>query len=229
MLRTTKKEDSMKKELFFVLVGLSMISFSVFGLGSSDSRGQLSGSNRRSVSEGADLAEVPETDYTPRQNPLVQRAGVVRAEDLKAKGDVYALPATALKPEVERLPPPVYAISGVKGQEINENHPWWEVVDIVVDLPGGEKFSRGLIEGHDISDWILNLPKGLEAKAHRIKKGAVTAKIYISGTPEETMRDTIRVTIPGDFLESGLNREFASPTESDSRQAWEEIQTQSEI
>jgi hypothetical protein len=219
----------MKKELFFVFAGLIMISFSVFGSGLSDSRSRSSGSNRRAVSEGEDLAEVPDIDYIPRQNPLVQRAGVIRPEDLRAKGDVYALPATALKPEEERLPPPVYAISGVKGQEINENDPWWEVVDIVVVLPEREKFSKGLIEGHEVNEWILNLPKGLEAKVHRIKKGATTVKIYISGIPEETMRDTIRVTIPGEFLESGQNREFASPTESDSRKAWEDIQTASEI
>jgi hypothetical protein len=219
----------MKKELVFVFAGLIMISFSVFGAGLTDSRSRSSGSNRRGVSEGEDLAEVPDIDYVPRQNPLIQRAGVVRPEDLRAKGDVYALPATALKPEEERLPPPVYAISGVKGQEINENDPWWEVVDIVVVLPEKEKFSRGLIEGHEVNDWILNLPKGLEAKVHRIRKGATTIKIYISGTPEETMRDTIRVTIPGEFLESGTNREFSSPTEIDSRKAWEDIQTKSEI
>jgi hypothetical protein len=219
----------MKKKVFFVFAGLIMISVSVFGSGLTESRSRTGGSNRRGVSEGEDLAEVPDIEYIPRQNPLVGRAGVVRPEDLRTKGDVYALPATALKPEAERLPPPVYAISGVKGQEINEHDPWWEVVDIVVVLPEKEKFAKGLIEGHEVNDWILNLPKGLEAKVHRIKKGATTVKMYISGIPEETMRDTIRVTIPGEFLEGGRNREFASPTEIDSRKAWEDIQTESEI
>jgi hypothetical protein len=219
----------MKKMLFLVLVGLALVTSSVFGGGIRDSvlgkpggadasttSGASNVPNRPSVAEGADVAEVAVQDYVPRRNPAV----------VFAIGDVIAKPAEALQPEVERLPPPVYTISGVKGREISEGDPL-EAVDIVVTLPNSEVFSVGLIEGQDVSSWILNLPDGLEALAHRVKKGDSTVKIFVSGTPKETLRDTIRLTIPGDFLGRGTALEFTTPTEPASRKVWEDSQTDS--
>jgi hypothetical protein len=162
----------------------------------------------------AEVAEVPDMDFLPRQNPATATAG----------GSVYALPAEPLNPEDERLPPPVYAISGVKGVEINEESPN-QAVDIVVYLPEKETFSRGILEGQDVSGWIRNLPTGLEARAHGVKKGAVSVKIYISGTPRETGRELITVAIPGTYLTGGTERQFVSPTEEESQKTWENSQT----
>jgi hypothetical protein len=166
------------------------------------------------VADAADLAEVPDRDFLPRQNPATARAD----------GSVYALPAEPLLPEDERLPPPVYAISGVKGVEINEGFPN-EAVDIIVNLPEKETFSRGILEGEDVSGWIANLPTGLEARVHGVKKGATSVKIYISGTPEVTGRELIRVNIPGTYLTGGAARQFVSPTEEESQKSWADSQT----
>lgn len=174
-------------------------------------------SGQSRVSEVADLAEVAETDYLPRQNPHVQRAS----------SSVYALPATPLKPEAERLPPPVYAIAGVKGIEIQEGNPL-EAVDIIVDLPERDTFSRGILEGEDVSDWIQNLPGGLEARAHGVKKGATSIKIYITGTPTVTGRELVRVSIPGTYLKGGNARQFVSPTEQESFDSWQKTQTEAQ-
>jgi hypothetical protein len=199
----------MKKTVLLVFAGLMIACLPVFAKGITDSsRGESAARNQ--VADVADVAEVPVRDYEPRRNPGVQRAS----------GQVYALPAIALAPEPERLPPPVYAISGVKGQEIQEGTPW-EVVDIVIELPEKETFSRGLLEGEDVANWIQNLPSGLEARAHGAKKGATSIRIYISGTPEVTMREIIRVSIPGTYLTSGTARSFVSPTEDASFNAWQ--------
>jgi hypothetical protein len=164
------------------------------------------------VAEVDDVAEVTDQEYPVRRNPSVQ----------VASGNVYALPAKPLSPELERLPPPVYAISGVKGVEITETSPL--VVDIIVNLPEKEKFSRGILEGTDISDWIPNLPEGLEARAHGVKKGATAINIFISGTPAITARTPVQVTIPGTFLEGGAGRRFVSPTEQESFDSWQKSQ-----
>jgi hypothetical protein len=203
------------KKRAFLLVGITLIGFSVsscLSLASSAS----GDANQSAVADVADVAEVKDSEFVPRMNPAVQRAD----------GSVYALPAAALNPETERLPSPVYTISGIKGQEISEGNPW-EVVDIVVNLPEKESFSNGIIEGHPVNDWILNLPAGLQARAHGVKKGGTSIKIYISGTPEVTGRDVIRVRIPGSYLTSGSDRQFVSPTEEESLAVWEAKQTQS--
>jgi hypothetical protein len=212
----------MKNVWVLVLAGLTIISLSFSGCGTFTKffvRDQSANQSR--VAEVGDLAEVPDIQIPPRPNPANQSAEVVLE-----KGGVYAVPASALKPESERLPPPVYAISGVKDQEISENNPW-EVVDVVVLLPKEESFSKGILEGYEVNDWIINLPPGLEARAHGVKKGATKVSIYISGTPEKTGRDYIKVNIPGDYLQGGAARQFLSPTEEDSLSAWEEQQTQS--
>jgi hypothetical protein len=177
--------------------------------------GREESASQSRVADVADVAEVQDIEYLPRRNPGVQRAG----------GSIYALPATALTPEEERLPPPVYAIAGVKGVEIHEDRPL-EAVDIIVELPEKETFSRGILEGEDVSDWIPNLPKGLEAKAHGVRKGANSIKIYISGTPTVTARELVRVNIPGTYLTGGTSRQFVSPTEEESFDSWQKSQTE---
>jgi hypothetical protein len=201
----------MKKALLFAFVWLTILgSGGLLFAGGGASRDKA-GQSR--VVDVADLAEVRESEYKPRQNPKVQRAS----------GNVYALPAGELKPEDEMLPPPVYAISGVKGVEIGEI---WEAVDIVIDLPEKVTFSRGILEGEDVSGWIEELPPGLEARAHGIKKGAKTVKIYISGTPTVAVRREIKVTIPGTYLTSGNAQDFVSPTEQESFDSWKVNQTE---
>ncbi|MFP3089747.1 hypothetical protein LQZ21_05410 [Treponema sp. TIM-1] len=215
------------KRMLFIFVGLAMISIHGFALGGSDSSASRKGEGgTQYVIETPNLDEVRIQVPLPRRNAGIQRAG----------SPVYALPADALAPEAERIPPPVYAISGVRGQEIREVKELreigrntyavtWEVVDIVVELPEGETFSQGILEGEDVSDWIENLPDGLEATAHKVKKGANSIKIYISGIPTVTMRELIRVNIPGTYLTRGNSRAFVSPTEEASFQSWQEGQT----
>jgi hypothetical protein len=204
----------MKKTLLFVFAWLAMTV--VYGGGLAFAGGAFTKKEKTSQSreaEIAEVAEVVEADYIPRKNPNVKRAS----------GNVFALPATALNPESERLPTPVYAVSGVRGIEINEDI-FWEVVDIIVNLPEKESFSRGILEGEDVSDWIPNLPAGLEARAHGVKKGASSIKIYISGTPSVTARELIQVIIPGTYLTGGTARKFVSPTEEESFDSWKKTQ-----
>jgi hypothetical protein len=209
---TGVRSEEMNKTKLFVFLGLMMlfVSGTLFA-GGIFQRGDQAVQGR--VADAVDVAEVPDMDFLPRRNPATARA----------TGSVYALPAEPLLPEDERLPPPVYAISGVKGVEISEGSPW-EVVDIIVNLPERESFSRGILEGQDVSGWITNLPAGLEAKAHGVKKGAVSVKIYISGTPAVTGRELIRVNIPGTYLTGGTARQFVSPTEEESQKTWEDSQ-----
>jgi hypothetical protein len=181
----------------------------------------------------SDITEVPDIDYQEeirknearkiaeaRKGPAVQR----NPNTIQAGGNVYALPAEALNPVRERLPPPAHAISGVKDVELKDGDPM--IVDIIVNLPGKETFSRGILEGEDVSEWIPNLPAGLEARAHGIKKGAKTIKIYVAGTPEVTAREVVRVTIPGTYLTGGTARQFVSPMEEESYNAWQKSQTE---
>jgi len=176
--------------------------------------GRQSIGGQSNVAEAAAIAEVQDSDYEPRRNPAAGRAS----------STVYALPAIPLKPEAERLPTPVYAISGIRGREIQESNPW-EVVDIWVELPANESFSRGIVEGEDKSDWIVNLPAGLEGRVHGIKKGATSIHIYVSGTPTVTAREEIKVKIPGTYLTGGVDLQFISPNEVESLSAWEASQT----
>jgi hypothetical protein len=169
------------------------------------------------VAEVAEVSEVKDSDFVPRRNPAAGRAS----------STVYAAPALPLKPAAERLPTPVYAISGVRNQAIQEQEKsLWEAVDIVVELPVKETFSRGLVEGADVSDWILNLPAGLEGRAHNVKKGAASIRIYVAGTPSVTAREEIKVKIPGAYLSGGADLQFVSPTETESISAWEASQTE---
>jgi hypothetical protein len=215
----------MRKVEPYVFRGLIMVCLLIvgcaglsFGLGGRESGGGQDGVTRAAevarAARAADVPEVEDIDYVPRRNPAAARA----------TSPVYALPAVPLKPEAERLPPPVYAISGIKGQEISESTPW-EVVDIRVDLPSGEAFLWGLVEGVDVSTWILNLPAGLEGRAHGVKKGDTSILIYVAGTPVVTARGEIRVRIPGNYLAGGADLLFISPSEAESRSVWEANQT----
>jgi hypothetical protein len=203
----------MKKLMAFVFTGLMMLAVggtlfagAIFQQGSS--------TQGRGVADVAAVAEVADREFSPRQNPATIQAG----------GRVYALPATPLRPEAERLPPPFYAISGIRGVEISEDVNG-EVVDIYVTLPERETFSRGILEGEDVSSWIENLPAGLEARAHGVKRGDTVIKMYVSGTPTVTGREIIRVTIPGTYLAGGNARQFVSPSEEESQRVWGTSQT----
>jgi hypothetical protein len=198
-----------------LIVGCAGLSF---GGGNKESIGDEPGLKPRLPAEAGVIAEVEEGVYIPNRNPDAGTASTA----------VYAEPAAQLKPERERLPTPVYAISGVRNQEIHESTPGQEAVDIVVILPERETFSRGLVEGADVSDWILNLPAGLEGRAHNVKKGATSIRIYVAGTPTVTARAEIRVRIPGTYLTGGTDKLFDSPTEAESISAWEADQTAQE-
>jgi hypothetical protein len=204
----------MKKALFLVAAGLTMLSVSTFGAGLFE--------RRSGETDQAWVAEVPEGDIEARFNPAV--AG------RRAEGNPYALLATDFSPATEKLPPPYYAISGVKGQEILEpvGGKAREAVDIVVDLPQNESFVRGLIEGTDVSSWIVNLPRGLEARAHALRRNAKSIRIYVSGTPEVTARAIVSVNIPGNYLKGGVDLRYDSPSADESYNSWREKQTQSE-
>jgi hypothetical protein len=203
----------MKKLMAFIFTGLMtlVVGNALFAGGIFQ---RSSTSQTRGVADTAEVAEVADREFYPRQNPAT----------VQAAGRVYALPATPLKPEAERLPPPFYAISGIRGMEISEGARG-EVVDIFVNLPERETFSRGILEGDDVSSWVENLPAGLEARAHGVKKGATVIKMYVSGTPTVTGREIIRVTIPGTYLTGGSARQFVSPTQEESETAWADSQT----
>jgi hypothetical protein len=204
----------MKKTLLFAFVWLTLTVLWGGGLLFAGGGGDKNKAGQARVADVADVAEVTDQEYPVRRNPAVQVAG----------GNVYALPAEPLNPEQERLPPPVYAISGVRGVEITETSPL--AVDIIVNLPEKEKFAKGILEGTPVNHWIEDLPEGLEAKAHGVKKGATTVKIFISGTPERTARTYIQVKIPGDLLEGGSDQLFKSPTAEESLESWQKSQTE---
>jgi hypothetical protein len=218
----------MKKLMVFVFAGLMTLFVSGSLFAGAMFQRQGASTQGGGVASAAEIDEVPDQKFYPQPNPAAKQAG----------GSVSALPAIPLKPEAERLPPPFYAIAGVKGIAIREtgldpssnssreqNLDYMEVVDIIVILPERESFSRGILEGDDVSHWVGNLPAGLEARAHGLKKGANSIRIYISGTPTVTGRETVTVTIPGTYLTWGVDRRFVSPTQEESQKAWEDSQT----
>jgi hypothetical protein len=209
----------MKKLMVLVFAGLMMlvVSGSLFANGGQDLPGQ------------GGTARAEEIDQVPVDKSLPQRdRRTIAAEWRTNDGGVHALPATKLDTWEEVLPPPFYAISGVRGQPIREDGSAMEAVDIRIDLPKGEKFSRGLMGGDDVSSWIENLPAGLEARAHRVRKGATYILIYISGTPTVTAREVIRVTVPSTYLTRGAAVQFVSPTEEENQTTWVDRQTKEE-
>jgi hypothetical protein len=202
----------MKKLIIFGFAGLMLLSAG--GTAFASAIFQQGSSSQGRVADAAEVAEVADREFSPRRNPAVVQAG----------GNIFALPATPLEPEAARLPPPFYAISGVRGVEISEGEDG-EAVDIIVNLPERESFSRGILEGDDVSSWIENLPAGLEARAHGVKRNDKVIKIYVSGIPTVTGREIVRVTIPGTYLTGGNARQFVSPSQEESQQAWEDSQT----
>jgi hypothetical protein len=178
-------------------------------------RDMMRRSQEVSVANAADILEVEDRDISPdlRRNPKTGRA----------MGDVWAEPAAPIAEgnETERLPLPVYAVSGVKGQEILPG----ERVDIVVRLPDSEKFVKGLIEGENVSEWIENLPPGLTALARGVRVNDTAIRIYITGKPAVTGHTMVRVNIPESYLAGGIARQFRSPTEEENIRAFEASQT----
>jgi hypothetical protein len=210
----------MKKLMVFVFAGLMMLVVS----------GTLfAGGGRDDSISGGGTARAEVIDQVPVDKSLPQRdRRTIAAEWRTDEGGVHALPATKLDTWEEVLPPPFYAISGVRGQAIREEGSAIEAVDIRIDLPKGEKFARGLLGGDDVSSWIENLPAGLEARAHRVRKGATYILIYISGTPTVTAREVIRVTVPSTYLTRGAALQFVSPTEEENQTTWVDRQTKEE-
>jgi hypothetical protein len=239
VIKILRKEVKLRKEFFMKRTALLVCAFIVaaagpaFAMGALSSGGsqtsgrpqtsgrlQSSGSMRVGLAQKpaaadvGDIAEVEDWDVSQdlRRNPNTE----------KAQGYVYAEPAAALKEApLPTLPPPVYAISGVKGLEIRDS----ERVDLVVVLPEPDRFARGLIEGEDVSNWVENLPQGLEALAHRVKVNDKSMRIYITGTPAVSSRGSVIVNIPGVYLESSQTRRFVSPTEEATQRVFEKSQT----
>jgi putative protein kinase ArgK-like GTPase of G3E family len=204
----------MKKAKFFGFAGLLIVSFAVSGCAL---LGGLVPKKAVVQTVTAEVAEVADTVYQPRRNPVTATA----------QGDTYAVPASTLSPEAERLQPPVYAISGVKGQDIGEI---WEAVDVVLQLRNKDTFAQRIPEGTYVTDWFANLPKGLEARAHGVRKGANIIKIYVSGKPEETRREEVKVSIPTRYITNGnAQQPFVSPTEAQSQKAWADELAASEL
>jgi hypothetical protein len=217
----------MKRTALLVCAFMVAAAGSAFALGAQSSGGsqtagrqQNAGRTRAGLPQkpGAagvgDIAEVEDWDVSEdlRRNPNTE----------KAQGPIWAEPAAALNEAVPpALPPPVYAVSGVKGLEIRNS----ERVDLVVVLPEPDKFARGLIEGEDVSKWVENLPQGLEALAHLVKVNDKSIRIYITGTPAVSSRETVIVSIPGAYLDSGQSRRFISPTGEATQRAFEQSQT----
>jgi len=162
-----------------------------------------------------DLPYVPDETYYPEANPRTR----------KAVGELYVTPSDGLRAGDARLPPPVHAISGVRGQRLDDTvrapagsarkNPYAETVDVFVNVGENDYFVRDVREGFDATTWIENLPEGLRARAHHVSAGKEARVIgfYITGVPRTARRSEIRVVIPAGFLASGRERTFVSSTE----------------
>jgi hypothetical protein len=78
--------------------------------------------------------------------------------------------------------------------------------DVEVVFPTGITFASTILDRTDVTTWITNLPAGLGGEIHEAaggEKGVKSFKIYVSGTPTETRKEPVQVTIPGEFLSSG--------------------------
>jgi hypothetical protein len=91
------------------------------------------------------------------------------------------------------------AIVGNKDVEIKPK-------DVEVVFPTGITFTETVLDRTDVTTWITNLPAGLVGEIHEAiggEKGAKSFKIFVSGTPTETKKEPVQVTIPGEFLSTG--------------------------
>jgi hypothetical protein len=118
-----------------------------------------------------------------------------------APGNIQVLPPTAFKPDKDGLGDLYSAIAGNRNTEIYPK-------DVKVVFPEGVRFKETISDKTDVSGWITNLPSGLVGHIHEAaggEKGAKEFRIYVSGTPLETRKEPVKVTIPGSFLNTGVN------------------------
>lgn len=72
-------------------------------------------------------------------------------------------------------------------------------VDVSITL-SGDVFAEDLTEGKDVSDWFINLPKGLKATVKDKTNYTKTLVITISGTPMATSAAAIHAKMPTSAL-----------------------------
>jgi hypothetical protein len=118
-----------------------------------------------------------------------------------APGNIQVLAPTAFKPVKDGLGDVYSAIVGNRNIEISPK-------DVRVVFPGGVTFKETISDRLDVSGWITNLPSGLAGHIHEAsggEKGAKEFRIFVSGIPLETRKEPVKVTIPGAFLNTGVD------------------------
>ncbi|MDR1908425.1 MAG: hypothetical protein LBQ35_00720 [Spirochaetaceae bacterium] len=147
--------------------------------------------------------------------PVRQAAGPVRVLDASAPqaqektvkaapGTIQVLPPSNFIPLRDTLGDIYTAISGNRGVEIFPK-------DVRVVLPGGVTLAETIPDRTEVSSWITNLPAGLVGHIHEAaggEKGAREFRILVSGTPTETKKEPVAVTIPGSYLSGGVDLEI---------------------
>jgi hypothetical protein len=94
--------------------------------------------------------------------------------------------------------------------------------DITIDLVS-TSIQVPIKNGADISDWFLNMPRGLKAIAHAldpearyaVDKGATRIIVTIDGTPEQTINQPIKIRVP--YEVTNRSWDFDIPPNEDRR------------
>ncbi|MDR0587234.1 MAG: hypothetical protein LBG26_08350 [Treponema sp.] len=115
-----------------------------------------------------------------------------------APGSIQVLKPTGFKEVRDNLGEVFNAIVGNKDTEINPK-------DVKVTFPDGISFRETVADRTDVTSWIINLPSGLTANIHEALSGKKEFLMLVSGTPGETRKEPIQVTVPGSFLTSGTD------------------------
>jgi hypothetical protein len=115
-----------------------------------------------------------------------------------APGSIQVLKPTGFKPAKDNLGEIYSAIVGNKDTEINPK-------DVKVTFPDGIAFLETVEDRTDVTTWITNLPDGLTANIHEALSGKKEFLMLVSGTPSETRKEPIQVTVPGSFLTGGTD------------------------
>jgi hypothetical protein len=159
---------------FFVLAAMGIIALSIMACGSVG----------RSVSTSGPVA-------------VVRDAAVVAVEGKSkiAAGKIEVRPPTGFLP-FKSLGDPFSAIIGNKDTAIDAK-------DVRVLFPDNVRFKETIPDRTDVTSWITNLPAGLVGNMHEATGTAKEFKILVTGTPSETRKEVIKVTIPGEFLIGG--------------------------